>query len=208
MKFCENFLAIVRPNGLYFGHLKVVSTRRKFRVGGVECPDEFEAWSEVVRQYPDGLAELAVSPQLVDRALGRRAEVFLTEGPSAIEGLERRLAERVVLMHDTVIEAFGATRLTRAKAMPRRTKPSRNVTYLHLASRVLLPYSKDENYLHMEACPSPLDPNAFAMRVRLAAVTNQAYQEAQHRLGVARRMLYDRGILVGDVLGGTGMADM
>lgn len=214
MNFSEHFLALVRPNVAHVSGLSIFKDRRGYRVTvhragpTVHKETEYEAWLAVNSFAPHALPELANSDGLVYRALAARAELFLSGGPTALDHMEAQLFAQVCLIHETVIEALGAGRLTRAKVVPRRSKPSLNVTRLYVESKLALPYDSRENVMTVDVLPSPLTPSDWEMCVRMGAPSNDVLVESIKRMALARQLLADKGLNICDVVSGTSLLSL
>lgn len=225
MDFSESFVAVVRPHHLYEKAHGLVVTKARVVSGAprtdnqpyllenakdgrkVTVDSEAEMWRTALSLCPNIIDILAAKCHVVDRALAVRGNLFLTYGASALVAMEEAVSARVALLHSTVIEALEATRITRAKVIPRRSRQSQNVSFLYVESKLNLPYDTEQHFMVLEAIPCPIQRDSWAMRVRLGTTTNEVIAENKKRLEKARQLLADKGLFIGDVVSGTCFAD-
>lgn len=218
MNFSTNFLAFTQPvhtNGSVGACLdreskgfSVSTTYPTTPSVVMKVATELEAWQAFNELGPNALDSLWTSKRMYLRALGRRAELILTEGETAMERYTEHLFNQVLQIHEAVMEALGATRITREKAKPRYTRRSHVFSWLNVVSKLSLPYTPDAQHTVVQVAPCPFEQDAFAVRVSMPSESNEAACESQKRLANLADLLEGRGIKLAPVFNGTSLADL
>ena len=207
-----NYIACYKTeSGVYKGvSIRKRFTKSPFRVSDMgsftDYPDELSAWQAAMRIYPELLTTCIESRELSYRALARRGEILLYEGPDELaRKLDVQLA-RLLRLHTLAMQALEARVTSKSAPKPMRLSQAHSVSWYETRNTLSLPGSTEQLRFALRCLPSPVDENVCSAHFRVANATDDEIKQIQAGFEQFVPMaLAEESVLVKDVFNGTDM---
>ena len=183
-----------RSRGKYHVHLDSVWK---------EFDTEGDAWAFSHANFPDLLGTLRHSPLLMHRAYALRAELFMSLGESRVNDMTEDLHSKVFDLYQAAMHALDATKMSKAIPKVTRVSNAKALSWLEVRTKVRVPYEMEAMLLSVRVLPSPVEENAWSLRLRMPALSDDCLLETQRRFNELVTNLGYQGITVKDVQNGT-----
>lgn len=167
--------------------------------------NEREVWRAFPAQVPWLLDELATSQNLYYRGLARRAELMRALSEAEFEARMVEFERVPRQMWAALLTAFGGMQVSRSKLMVRSKALKRGIGLWELRSRVGLPHYNEPVSMALQCFPSPVDHDAWLMRVQLPALSTDVVRSNQAAIRLAVSNLELEGVRIEDVTHGTNL---
>lgn len=166
---------------------------------------EREVWLAFPALVPWVLDELATSPNVYYRGLARRAELMRTHSDAEFETLLSNFERAPRLMWTALLTAFGGMHLSKSTLTVRSKALKRGIGLWELRARVGLSHYNEPVSMAVQCFPSPVENDAWMMRVQLPAISTEVILRNQVAIRLAVSNLAREGVRIEDVTQGTNL---
>ncbi|RQR65350.1 hypothetical protein DIE18_02380 [Burkholderia sp. Bp9125] len=173
--------------------------------GSMTFTTEREVWNHFPAHVPWMLEELATSPHLYFRGLARRAELMRTLSEAEFEARMNDFERVPRQMWAALLTALAGMHLSKSTLMVRSKALKRGVGLWEMRARVGLAHYNEPVSMALHCFPSPVDNDAWLMRVQLPALSTDVVRSNQAAIRQAISNLELEGVHIEDVTQGTNL---
>jgi hypothetical protein len=166
---------------------------------------EREVWNHFPAHVPWMLDELATSPHLYYRGLARRAELMRTLSEAEFEARMTDFERVPRQMWSALLTAFGGMHVSKSTLTVRSKALKRGIGLWELRARVGLPQYNEPVSMAVHCFPSPVDNDAWLMRVQLPPLSTDVILRNQAAIRQTVSNLGLEGVRIEDVTQGTNL---